>query len=430
MKRNITIRLFVAVGILLTAAACSCLAESAVENTPNRFSGTDSQRIAAAIADAGNFGGLVKIPARIPDTESDRNYWLIDSAILIPANTTIIFENCKVKLSDSARDNFIRTANVMPEYKTIEPIENIHIIGVGDVVFEGADHPRSTGDSFKKLSNGEFHEGARFASEGSYGTDAGKEGERQFGDWRNLGILLVKLDRFTLKNITIRQPHAWSVLLERCSNGHISDLRMFAKESKTIDGRMVKTYNLDGFDMQKGCHHLLVENLSGETGDDFVAFTAIEPEPKDACNFDCYGVSEVREEYDNDIHHIILRNVIGHSNGGHQIIRLLNTPKTKIHHILIDGVVDNSPEGVTDNAAVLIGDTGYGGPAPVENTYDIVIRNVQTKAWTAVNLREPIRNSLIDGVISDNSDGQAVHYDCDSNQCSSLILQNILNADN
>ena len=65
----------------------------AEENTPNRFKGSDSERIAAAIADSPRFGGLVKIPSRVPDEEADRDYWLIDSAIIVPGNTTVIFEN-------------------------------------------------------------------------------------------------------------------------------------------------------------------------------------------------------------------------------------------------------------------------------------------------------------------------------------------------
>ena len=46
----------------------------AEENTPNRFKGSDSGRIAAAIAEAPRFGGLVKIPPRVPDEEADAEF--------------------------------------------------------------------------------------------------------------------------------------------------------------------------------------------------------------------------------------------------------------------------------------------------------------------------------------------------------------------
>ncbi|MBQ3387607.1 MAG: hypothetical protein IJG60_00160 [Thermoguttaceae bacterium] len=396
---------------------------SAEENTPNRFSGTDSQRIAAAIAEAPRFGGVVKIPPRVPDQAANRGFWLIDSAIIVPGNTTVIFENCKIKLSDRARDNFIRSANCGLGIGKAEPLENIHLIGVGDVVFEGADRPRSTGDGKPLYSP--FAEG-EFPPNSSFGTDCDAEEQRHNGDWRNIGILLARVSRFSIRNITVREPHAWSVSLERCAHGTVRDLMFEASENREIDGHAVKTRNQDGLNLRKGCHHILIENISGRTGDDVVALTALDTKPCPAGTFDRFEISGTEPDDDNGIRDVILRNVAGYAAGGHQIVRLLNSPETRLSNILIDGVLDTSPEEVTDKAAVLIGDVGYGGPAPAENTDGLIVRNVISKAQIGVWLRQPVRNSLIDGVINQNPNGTALKMDPEPEQSENLLIRDII----
>jgi GTP-binding protein LepA len=53
----------------------------------------------------------VVIPPRCQDTEPERTYWILDRAIRIPENTTVILRNCRIKLSDRCRDHFFRSAN-------------------------------------------------------------------------------------------------------------------------------------------------------------------------------------------------------------------------------------------------------------------------------------------------------------------------------
>ena len=120
-------------------------------NDPNFYTGTDSERIAQALDAAADNGGIVRIPPRAADDVSDRNYWLLDEAILLRGNTTLLLENCTLKLSDLCRDNFIRSANSGVGIAKVEPIENVHIIGVGNVTLVGADH-RATGDSARQLA--------------------------------------------------------------------------------------------------------------------------------------------------------------------------------------------------------------------------------------------------------------------------------------
>ena len=71
---------------------------------------TDNETLEKAIASRGA-DGIVVIGPRCSDIEPDRTYWLLDRAILLPENTTILLQNCTIKLSDKCRDNFIRSAN-------------------------------------------------------------------------------------------------------------------------------------------------------------------------------------------------------------------------------------------------------------------------------------------------------------------------------
>jgi hypothetical protein len=173
----------------LGGGAVSSVANEPASNDPNAYTGTDSERIEKAVAASAEFGGLVRIPSRRPDADSPRTHWLLDRAILLPSNTTLLLENSVLKLSDNCRDNFIRSANAGPGIAKVAPLENIFVVGVGNVRLEGADRPRATGDSGKRLG------------ERTYGTDAGKDGESQTGDWRNIGVLFAKVKNFGIENL-------------------------------------------------------------------------------------------------------------------------------------------------------------------------------------------------------------------------------------
>ena len=110
----------------------------------------DNEALDAAIAARGADGTVV-IPPR--EHADGRDYWLLDRAILLPANTTVLLQNCRIKLSDNCRDNFFRSANCGIGIEENEQLSNIHIMGAGNAVLEGADHPRATGDGSKKLKN-------------------------------------------------------------------------------------------------------------------------------------------------------------------------------------------------------------------------------------------------------------------------------------
>ncbi|MEA1952085.1 MAG: hypothetical protein U9N87_11915, partial [Planctomycetota bacterium] len=246
-----------------TSWAEEAVAEKQLFVSPNSFQGSDIERINQAIQVAASRGLRVVIPRRNKTKGSESNTWLLDAAILVRDNTVLELNNCHIKLSDRCRDNMIRSANCGLGIKDIRPMRHVRIYGVGNVLLEGADHPRATGDNGKTLGK---H---------TYGTDAGVEGQSQSGDWRNIGILLAFVEHFSIENIRIQDAHCWAISLERCAFGRVRDIHFTSNEFKMIDGVRKTILNQDGLDLRQGCHDIRIESISGHTGDDMVALTNI-----------------------------------------------------------------------------------------------------------------------------------------------------------
>jgi len=394
--------------------------------TVNDFKGaTDSDRIEAAIAAREN--GIVIIPPRKSDIEPERDYWLIDRAILVPENTTIILQNCKIKLSDRCRDNFFRSANCGLGIENIEVIRNIHIRGEGLCILEGADHPRSTGDGSKILScpcPKKPQDLIRLADwipeerkktgkldfwdehNHSYGTDALVEGESHYGDWRNIGILFARVEYFSIENLRLVDYHGWGVSLEDCSYGRLAKLDFDACMAKEIDGMLCNIENQDGIDIRNGCHDIIISDITGGTGDDLIALTAIacrdEPfKPSGSLRY-THVMHNDWTKRDPDIHNIIIRNVAGYSKGGVCFhIRLLPA-EAKIWNVVIDGVIDTSPEGFRAGGVLLLGDgDGYGKNLP-DSMANITISNVICDSSRAIIVDGYLTDSVISNVINRN----------------------------
>jgi len=382
-------------GLLVCLSACLDGAGESMVITPNEFQGSDHERINQAIAAAEGTGKRVVIP-RLNQVvgEAPRDIWLLDSAVLVRGGTTLVLESCHLKLSDRCRDNFIRSANCGLGITGIKPLSDIHIIGVGSVLLEGAEHPRATGDSAKTLGT---H---------TYGTDAGVPGESPTGDWRNIGILLAYVERFSIENVRIKDSHCWGVSLERCAFGRVRDLDFASTQRKMIDGKPETILNQDGLDLRQGCHDIIIENITGYSGDDLVAFTAILGRGAPAGSTESTMVSRAdnRGERADDIRNIILRNVCGHCAGGHHIVRLLNAGGLKIHDVILDGLIDTSGSGTRCKAAVKVGDSNpaWGGVTPLGDTCRVSISNVTSRAQHTI---------LIAGSLSESTIANVTHYD-------------------
>jgi polygalacturonase len=301
-----------------------------------------------------------------------------------------VLDDCRLKLSDRCRDNFMRSGNCGRDVGEIKPMQNIHIRGAGHPVLEGADRPRATGD------------GAKVLGKDTFGTDAGVAGETQEGDWRNIGILLAFVEDFSIENLAIHDSHCWAISLERCAKGKVRDIEFASNPSRVIDGAKRTILNQDGLDLRMGCHDIAIENITGFVGDDLVALTAI-PGTRAAGSLESTMVSGTmdRGHGQEDIHDITMRNIKGFSRGGCHIVRLLNTSGVKMHDVLIENVTDTSPAGRSCRAALKIGDkrARWGGVTPLGDTSRITARNITSRAQFAILIAGSLSESSLSDVI-------------------------------
>jgi hypothetical protein len=366
--------------------------------TPNAFSGSDVERINQALAAAAGTGRRVVIPRRNHSARGERDLWLLDSAILVPGDTVLELDNCHLKLADRCRDNLIRSANCGLGVADIQPLRGIHLYGVGNVLLEGADRPRATGDAGKTLGQQTF------------GTDAGVAGQSQTGDWRNIGLLFAFVEDFTLQGLRFHDSHCWAVSLERCAHGTVRDLDFASSGTKTIDGVAQTVLNQDGLDLRLGCHDILIENITGYSGDDVVALTAI-PRDSAAGELRSTMVSSPRDRGAglDDIRHVTIRNVRGYCRGGHHIVRLLNTSGVCMHDIVLDGLLDTSPPELRCKAAVKIGDHNYGdGVAPLGDTCRIMVNNVISRSEHTILIGGSLCDSILSNLLRHDVPGSPI----------------------
>ena len=330
-----------------------------------------SSLIAAAVADESR-------------TATVSGNWIIDEAVRIPSNFTLILEDCHLRLADGSYTNmFVNEHHGTDVGNTVEGTDrNISIIGRGSAILDGGKY------------NG--------LSEKNHSRD-GLPHIR-----KNNLLLFTNVDGFKISGITCRNQRWWALNFVYCSNGYIGNIDFCANDTgidqdgneyhglirSKYDEVLVK--NADGIDLRQGCHDILIENITGFTEDDSVALTglsgslertfAVEGLPSDICNV------EIRN----------IRTAAFCTN-----VRLLNQGDIKLHDIVIDGVYDMGRESVHMDSgifAVRIGDTHLYGPrhATEDETYNITVKNVRGEGYYAISLAGAMKNLVLFGIEATN----------------------------
>jgi polygalacturonase len=326
--------------------------------TPNGFPGSsDSDRIEAAIAEAVQTGERsIEIPRM--NKLSKKPLWLIDRAILLPSDFTLILRACTIRLAPGTQDNIIRNAGTIKE--PMQGNTNIHILGIGNPILSGGRR-------------------AHFDPPGDR------------SGWRTIGVLLCGVQYFTIDGLTLEETQAWGVSVENgCANGRISNIAF--KDSN-------KMPNQDGVDVRKGCHDIIIENITGAVGDDAVALTGLRNDK--ARTNSSSRTMQVGGNYarpNDDIYNIIIRNVQAKCTGGHGIVRLLNQDGIKMYNIIVRDIIDSSSgKEPRVQAAIRIGDTNYSSirKSQMGEMFNITVDTVMTRGRTAVLIRGPLKDSVI-----------------------------------
>ena len=399
--------------ILFLLLLISCSEQKIVDITPNQFKGSDTERIQAAVKKASETTGKVVIPAA---NSNGTNIWLLDSAILLPSDIEVILENCTIQLSDSCRDNMFRSNNVGLGITDPEWNRKISIIGIGDVLLIGADNPRATGDGARTLVS--ENQSGRV----SYGSDAGKEGIKQKGDWRNIMILMAFVDGFKLKNVNIKNAHAWAVSFERTLNAEISDITFDCPSSQLVNGKEVFIRNRDGIDLRHGCKNFRINNVSGTTEDDFIALSTLglHSENNVGGTFNSTMVTSTRwRGPEDDTENIYITNIVCKSLT--RAIAIRANDIASINNVYINGITF---EGGFN--AMLVGGKGYGKDSQPGKINNIHAMNIIGDGRSLILIEEAITDcSFINGLYRGNED-KIITYNIDENKIKNVISQNLI----
>ena len=311
-----------------------------------------ARRIDAAVADGSRAVTLSR------NASAADGAWHLTRAILVPDDFTLVFNGCRVELVDGVQDNLVRNAGAAEG--ACRPNKGIRILGRNGAVLSGGrrNHylPRRSGDP-----NG----------------------------WRSVGILLCDVSDYEVGGFAMEETQCWAISQERCRRGHVHDI---------VFGSTDVMFNQDGVDVRKGCHDLVIENISGSTGDDAVALTAYRDPPGSPARYGMQiGGNATLGERD-DVYNVTIRNVRAKSAGGHGVIRLLTCDGIKMHHITVDGVVDTaSGKDKRPQATIRLGDVNYHKTRRCEmgEMHHIRVENVKASGPIAVWMKGPICDSSI-----------------------------------
>ncbi|MDX9795038.1 MAG: glycosyl hydrolase family 28 protein [Kiritimatiellia bacterium] len=329
--------------------------------SPNAFeTGSDSDRIEAAIARAVESGERsVEIPRL--NARRGQPLWLIERAILVPSDFTLVLRDCRIQLAPGTQDNIIRNAGTAQ--KPMAGDRNISILGFGNAVLSGG-------------------------TEAHFNPPGDKSG------WRTIGVLLCGVKHFTIDGLMMEETQAWAISVENgCAYGRISNIAFNSSN---------KMPNQDGVDVRKGCHDILIENITGAVGDDAVALTGLRSDKPPAPGRKPMQIGGYAPSDNDDIYNITIRNVQAKCKGGHGIIRLLNHDGIRMYNIIVRDVIDTSTEGEPRvHAAVRIGDTNYSSIRKSElgEMFNIVVDTVMTRGRIGVTIRGPLKDSRIENIM-------------------------------
>jgi len=338
--------------------------------TPNDFKkGTDSERIESAISSAlKNGSNSIEIPRM--NKARQEPLWIIDKAIVLPSDFTLILRDCLVRLAPGTKDNIITNSGTRQQ--PIKGNQNINILGIGNAVLSG-------------------------------GLEANWEKPGDKNGYKTIGILLCNTQHFIIQGIKMEETQTWAISVENgCAFGRIANIE-FANSNKYP--------NQDGIDIRKGCNNIIIENITGTTGDDCIALTGLRNDgskPDFGMQVGGDGITE-----NDDIYNITINNIKAKVAGGHHIVRLLNHDGIKMYNIFISNVMDISmPNEKRCKAAVKIGDTNYSSIAhnKLGETSNIFIHNVLSRAEYVVKIQGTLKDAVITNIAGFDSVTSLVDY--------------------
>lgn len=323
--------------------------------TPEQFTGTDTQKIQAAVDAAKGSQSHVVL---------DGSY-LISEAIIVYSGTKLSGKG-RVKGAVGIRDNLVRNEAVRDPSSIIARGNND--ISITGLTFEGSD-------------------------ENWGGTGPSGIGSQY---WRPISVLFANCENVFFDNIRFKSTAMWSVCFEQCRRIKVTNIDF------NQDGRQ---QNQDGINIRRGTHDVLISNVTGTTYDDAVALTNIGGFTEHnilgatiyenlASNLDVYNVTinNISTTTEVIITAAVSPNIFGSG------ILVLCEDTLKIYNVSIDNVTNQRAHlyvGFTAAAYHTTSQCQYG------DMHNINVRNVRSNVY----IKRPLVNCSFENVKSIDDTG-------------------------
>lgn len=344
--------------------------------TPNDdgILGTDDAASIQNAIDAASEAGVNKVVIPRYNKRTDSMIWTVGATIRIPGNMHLVLDNCHLQLAPEFGGQMFANARAFEEAGKLIAGEdlNVRIQGKGDALLDGG-----------------------LRSECS-------------DPWAGALVYLHNVRNFSVEGFRVINRGSWGVCLMYCSYGKVSCL--------DFDGTQD-----DGVMLRCGCHDLTVENITGYTGNNVVAISAV--------------VGKELEEpahvmgHSIDVRDIIIKNVKATTRGGKSIVSLFNQDGAALYNILLAHISDISVP-YTENRPLCA--VKIGGKEPVNvrealpgETKNITISNLFTHAQYGVTVTGALTNSLMEG-IHIHDDGEYALGVCPAQEGAVTTLNNLL----
>lgn len=295
--------------------------------------------------------------------------FLLNEAVELPSNTTVIIDNCTVKQSDYTFDNVFRGANakINPQdpygdWLALKPLKNIRILGKGKAVVSGCDKNIRIYHPFFKEE---------------------QEGVGDFFGWRTHLFHFAGVENIEIGNLKVIQTRGWTFCFGMSRKGHLHDIE-FDSRSK----------NGDGIDLRAGCSEFLIENLTGYTKDDTVALNAGPAKYSARRKLSKYFYSSspwmkflLKRNFDprvRDIHDVTIRNL--NVSGFYHAVILLSLNNTNIYNVKISNIRDTGKRDIS--LVDFYTGHGYGSGYVAGNIHDVTVENVDGNSFHRPNARK------------------------------------------
>lgn len=372
-------------------------------NDPGVMAESDSRSIQNAV-DAALETGLGRVVIPRYNKRTGKCQWDVDKAIILDSNLEIILDNCYIRQMDGSMDNVFRNFQHGQERKSLDLEQHDIIIrGLGNAIIDGG------------IANG--------LTESNSLTNGLPNIEQ------NNMILLHNIRNFKLENFTMLNQRHWAINLCYAEEGRISGLNIVCENDR---------HNQDGVDLRFGCNNIVIENMTGQSGDDFIALTALKGK-RAISKYTVEGKSY-------DIHDVIIRNIKATA-AECAVIALRNQDGIKMYNITIDTVHDVmiSKEaakkgsfvfGFDHNrythpkspyAVIRIGQDGWirEQPCGPGDVYSIYVNNIHARCNSAILLNMDVENCWFGNIYAGNDVDRIVNtHSCRATQTAGVNMRN------